>query len=228
MYELAQVYDLARGPLMWVAAIVFLGGIGYRIYQLVQLTKKKQRIVAPARNVREASSEERKLQTVVAFQNSFLGQHPVMAIATCVFHCCLLVVPLFVFAHNELLRESWGISLFSFPGFDWVVDLMTVIVLIGVLFFLMRRLVVPRVRAVSTVSDFAVLFITAAPYLTGFIAYHQWGDYKTVITLHALAGVVMLIAVPFTKLGHMVFFFFARFLMGGEYGFWRGNRTWSA
>jgi hypothetical protein len=44
--------------------------------------------------------------------------------------------------------------------------------------------------------------------------------------LHILAGEVMLMAIPFTKLGHMLFFFFYRFFIGSEYSFVRGTRSW--
>ena len=71
-----------------------------------------------------------------------------------------------------------------------------------------------------------ILLIAAAPFLTGYIAYHQWFNYDTVITLHILAGEVMLISIPFTKLGHMLFFFLYRFLIGNEYSFARGEKTW--
>lgn len=210
---------------MWVAAVVFVGGTGYRIVQLFLLTRKKERARCPSRGIREDSPEERKLRAVIFLQNSLLGQHPIMAIVSLVFHCCLFAVPILTHAHNLLLRESWGVSLFSLP--DPVIDVLTAIVLLGALFFLLRRLVIPRVRAISTSYDHLVLFITAAPFLTGLMAYHQWGDYNTIVTLHILAGELMLIAVPFTKLGHMVFFFFARILLGSEFSFWRGNRTWS-
>ena len=148
-----------------------------------------------------------------------------MAIVTMVFHACLFIVPVFCFGHSAILRTSIGIPFLSFP--DRLTDVLTIIILAGGFFFLMRRLVVPRVRAVSSLEDHAVLAITIAPFLTGFMAYHQWGDYKTVITLHFLAGELMLVAIPFTKLGHMVFFFFARILLGSEFSLGRGKRVWS-
>ena len=104
---------------------------------------------------------------------------------------------------------------------------MTAIVLLGAVFFFVRRLVVPRVRAMSTLSDHLVLLIVAAPFLTGFMAYHQWADSKTIITLHILTGQLMLMAIPLTKVGHMVFFIFARTLFGSEFSLWRGTRKWS-
>jgi hypothetical protein len=46
------------------------------------------------------------------------------------------------------------------------------------------------------------------------------------MTIHILSGVAMLIMIPFTKLGHMLFFFLYRFLIGSEYSFARGARAW--
>ncbi len=210
---------------MWVATIVFVVGICYRVVQMYRLTKKKERSYCPASGVREDSPEERKLRVIISLQNSLLGQHPVMAIVSFVFHTLLFAVPILTLAHNLLLYESWGICFFSLP--DRIIDIMTIIVLLGALFFFMRRLVVPHVRAISTLNDHLVLFITAAPFLTGLMAYHQWMDYGTILTLHILSGELMLIAIPFTKVGHMVFFFFARALFGSEFSMRRGSREWS-
>ena len=104
---------------------------------------------------------------------------------------------------------------------------MTIIVLACCLFFLVRRIAIPKVAAISGSNDYGVLFLTGMPYLTGFLAYHQLFDYKTMLTLHVFTGDLMLIALPFTKVGHMVFFFFARRTLGGEYGLGRGSRVWS-
>jgi nitrate reductase gamma subunit len=219
------MYELARGPLVWVAVIVFVAGTIYRAVQLFGLTEKKIQAVCPSGGIRTDSPEERKFKAVVAWRNSLIGRHPVMAVVSLVFHLCLFVVPVLTLAHNLLLRESFGISFFSLP--DRVIDILTAIVLAGGLFFLMRRLVVPRVRAVSAPSDFLVLLIATAPFLTGFIAYHQWIDARAITTVHVLAGELMLIAMPFTKAGHMVFFFFARIFFGSEFSLGRGRRVWS-
>jgi nitrate reductase gamma subunit len=210
---------------MWVATMVFIGGIAYRVAQFFRLTKKKEMAYCPTQSIRMDSPEERKLRLVLFLQNTLLGRHPVMAIVALVFHFCLFAIPVLTHAHNLLLRESWGISFFSLP--NAVIDVMTVVVLLGVVFFLVRRLVVPRVRAVSSFQDYLVLALAAAPFLTGFIAYHQWASYRTVLTVHVLAGELMLAAIPFTKLTHMIFFFFARTLFGTEFSLWRGRRTWS-
>ncbi len=223
------MYDLARGPLMWAAFIIFTGGVIYRSVQLFMLTRKKDRSFYTSQSLKKQdsgkySSEEKKLELLVSFQNTLIGKHPVMALISTVFHFCLFVVPVFLFAHNLVLFESWGFVLVSLP--DSVCDILTIIFLFCAVFFLVRRLVVPKVQAVSTPYDFLLLLITAAPFLTGLFAYHQWFDYNTVLIIHILAGEVMVAAIPFTKLGHMVFFFFVRILIGSEYSFGRGSRTW--
>lgn len=220
------MYELARGPLLWLAVVVFVAGIAYRIAELFFLTKKKERVSWPKRGIRTDSPEERKLRPILSFQHSLIGKHPVMAIVSGVFHLCLFASPILAKGHAFLLRQSWGVSFWSLPSS--LIDVLTVIVLLGVLFLFMRRAMLPRVRAVSSLNDFLFLFIAAAPYLTGFLAYHQWFEYRTVLTLHMLAGELMLIAIPFTKLSHMVFFFFVRGFMGSEHSIARGDRVWSA
>ena len=224
------MYDFVRGPLMWLSSIIFISGIIYRTVQLFLLTRKKETVLVTTKKIKKSlpkdySSEEKKFELLLRFQNSLLGKNPVMAIVSFIFHTCLFIAPIFAAGHALSLYESWGFSFISLP--DNFIDLLTIIFLACILFFLMRRIVIPRVKSISTPYDYLLLFITAAPFITGFYAYHQYFDYKTVITLHILAGELMLIVMPFTKLGHMVFFFFIRILIGNEYSFGKGKRVWS-
>ncbi len=223
------MYELARGPLMWLATIICLCGIIYRTIQLFRLTKRKEptpytQKKTKDKSVKNYSSEEQKFELLLTFQNSLIGKNPVMAIVSFIFHACLFITPIFAAGHSLSLYDSWGIAFISLP--DKIIDLLTIIVLACCLFFLIRRIVIPRVQSISTPYDYLLLLITAAPFITGFYAYHQYFDYKTVITLHLLFGELMLIVMPFTKLGHMVFFFFIRIFIGSEYSFGKGKRVW--
>jgi hypothetical protein len=82
------------------------------------------------------------------------------------------------------------------------------------------------VRNVTYVSDYLLLAVVMLPFLTGFLAYHQLGPYRPMLILHMLAGEIMLIAIPFTRLSHMLFFFFTRAYMGSEFGNVRNARDW--
>ena len=223
------MYDFVRGPLMWIAFIVFIGGIIFRIFQVLRVTKKKDWLSFPsAWKKKEVASdysvEEQKMQWVVSFKNSLLGTYPTIAIVTSIFHFCLFVIPIFLLAHNLFLYESWKIRIWALP--ESVTDFLTIIFITCALFFFVRRLVVPQVRAITTFYDYILLFIATAPFLTGFFAYHQYFDYKTILTLHILFGEIMLMAITFTKLGHMAFFFIIRFLVESEYCLGQGTRVW--
>ena len=224
------MYDFVSGPLLWISAITCVGGFIYRAIMLFRLTRKKIVVYCPMTTSKDKpassiSAEERKLDQIARFQNSVVGRHPVMVLVSTAFHLCLFAAPILLLAHNLMLYRSIGIRLPSIP--DGLADLMTILVLCGAGFFLMRRIAVPKVAAISGAIDYAVLLLAILPYLTGFVAYHQLFDYKTVITLHILTGDLLLIALPFTKVGHMVFFFFSRMTMAGEYCLGRGSRNWS-
>ena len=71
-----------------------------------------------------------------------------------------------------------------------------------------------------------LLAIVIAPFITGYFASHNWFHYKTMLILHVLFGEIMLIAIPFTKLSHMLLFFLTRAHIASELGQRRGAVTW--
>ena len=141
-----------------------------------------------------------------------------------IFHITLLAVPLFLNAHNILWDESWGISLWSLP--DALSDVMTVLLLISIIFLVIRRIVRSEVRILTQTWDYVLLGLTGLPFVTGFLAYHQIGPYELLVILHLLTAEIILILIPFTKLAHMILFFFTRAFIGFEMGGRRGARSW--
>ena len=222
------MYDWVRGPLVWVAIIIFFVGLIFQAFRFYALTKKKEQIFlnptpfpqkVPKKGVMEWLADG-----LISLKRTVWGTHPRIMVVTAIFHFFLIVTPFFVLGHNILLDESWGFRLISLS--EKTTDILTLIVFICTAFFLYRRIFLARVRAITSGIDYLILLITVAPFLTGYFAYHQWFGYPTMINLHILAGEVMLAVIPFTKLGHMLFFFFYRFLIGNEYSFSQGTRTW--
>jgi len=224
------MYDFIRGPLVWVAFLVFILGTVYQVYRFYQLSRPKDRYLLrvpfgkPPKDPDEPPDEP-PLSWWQQMRLSVVGINPIMISVTTVFHLALVLTPFFVLGHNVLLDLAWHASLPSLP--EVVADGLTAVVIAGGIFFLLRRLFLARVRAISTPYDFLVLLIATAPFITGFLAYHHLFDYDTVIVLHILAGEIMLMAVPFTKLVHMPYFFINRFVLVHENTLGAGgNRTW--
>ena len=132
--------------------------------------------------------------------------------------------PIFLLAHVTLVDESWNISWWTLP--DSVAEVMTLIVIIGCVFFIVRRLVNPEVQYVTSASDYIILGIVAAPFVTGFLAYYQWFGYQIFLILHIISGEVLLVAIPFTRLSHMIFAPLTRAYMGSEFGGVRHAKDW--
>ena len=221
------MFNFVQGQLVSIAVIVFILGVIYQGIQFFKLTKKKEWVFPPLpieNKPEKKTAEQWIIQCLRSLDGTLWKTDHALTIVTSVFHVCLIAAPLFLLGHNILLNQSWGLSLFSLP--ESFSDVLTLVVLIGGAYFLGRRLFLARVRAISSIYDYIILLIAVAPFLTGFLAYHQWLDYRTVIFLHILSGELMLITIPFTKLGHMLFFFLYRFFIGSEYSFVRGSRTW--
>lgn len=215
------MYEFVRGPLLWFAFIVFIAGTIYRIASLIRLSLIKDRVVYNHFSLKWAV---RSIIHWILPLNHTVRQYPVYTAVAYIFHICLLAVPIFLLAHNILWYESWGITLWNLP--EWLTDYMTLLMLAATLFLAIRRTVLPYVRIVTTFSDYLLLAVAALPFLTGYMAYHQWINYEWMLILHILSGELMLIAIPFTKLIHMLVFFLSRAQVGMEFGERRGTVTW--
>ncbi|VEN73394.1 HMC operon ORF 5 protein [Candidatus Desulfarcum epimagneticum] len=138
-----------------------------------------------------------------------------------VFHISILTTPLFIKGHNYLLMERWGFSFWSMP--DFMADFLTLAAIVAALIILLRRLSFPEVRIITTPRNIVLLIIAAAPFVTGFIAHKQLGNYDFWLAAHILSGEIMLISIPFTKLSHFILFFFSRAQIGMDFGIKRGG-----
>lgn len=241
------LYQFASGSGFQISLILFVGGLALQIWRFRGHTRPKEprRLPPVAPASRPASHEktadrrpgfwglvdlaERVGEPVARVQNrlsrSMAGTHSAMTAVTLTFHLLLIATPIFLGAHNTLIRDAVGFSLPALP--EALSDLLTSAILACLGVFLFRRLFVRRVRAITSAYDYFVLAVTAAPFVTGFLCYHQWGPYMPLLTLHVVAGELMLILIPFTRLGHALFFFLYRFLIDNEYSFGQGRRIWA-
>ena len=216
------LYNFVSGPLAWVAFIVFIGGSLYRLTRLVMMVHNKEKFIYTYMSWKYGLRSI--FHWIVPFATENWRKHPVLTIVTFAFHLCLIITPIFLLSHVILWDESWNLSWWSLP--DGVAIFMTLVVITGCVFFLVRRLVSPEVQYVTFFSDYVILAIVAAPFITGFLAYYQWFGYQLFTILHVLTGEIMLVAIPFSRLSHMLFSPLTRAYMGSEFGGVRHARDW--
>lgn len=245
---MASLIAFLKGPMVWIALAVFFGGIVVHAILFFALSRHKDPNYLPGvpkakpkkKKEKEAPKESKTLVELINqplqplvrifdkqwgyVESSIFLTHPVVATVTLIFHLLLFIIPIFLLAHNELIRNAVG---FSFPSLsEGLADSLTMVVLFCGAFFLWRRGFVRRVRAISTAWDYCVLLLTLTPFVSGFMAFHQLGDYATVMLIHIASAELVLILIPFTKLNHMIYFFLYRLLIGSEYSFGQGKRAW--
>ena len=216
------LYHFVSGPLVWVAFIIFIGGSIYRLISMALLAKKKDPMVFIYMHPKFALRSI--FHWIIPFASVNSRKNPVLTIVTFLFHVCLICVPVFLFAHVILWKEAWNISWWYLS--DSTADFMTLIIIGACIFFAVRRITQPEVKFLTSASDFVIIAVVAAPFVTGFWTYHQWVGYNVMGILHILAGEIMLAAIPFTRLSHMLFFPLTRGYMGSEFGAIRKAKDW--
>ena len=247
------VYDFIRGPMVWISFIIFFCGVVFQVRRFMFLLKEqpvKKLEPGPGKFISRQTASHfamdrgktrwfkkgwfkrapdkkgpDKKDWIVWFTVSIAGVKPFMTMVTTIFHVLLIGVPVFVLGHNILLDNAFGISMVSLP--ENVSDLLTGVVIVCILIFFFRRLFLDRVKIITGYEDYVFLSLAAAPFVTGYLAYHQvFSNYKILISLHILSGELMLMAIPFTKFIHMIYMIIVRFNVAGEYSFGNARKSW--
>ncbi len=228
---IGAVYDFVRGPLLLVAILLFMSGTIFQILRFIKLSRMKKKKLRRL-SVFKKTDWKNKINShhikrrIAMLKVTILGTNTLMAAVCFVFHLFLFVVPVFLIAHNVTLDELIGINIFPFIFADSTSDFFTVIVILCLIFFFLRRFFIKRVRSITSINDFFILFIVATPFLTGFYLSHFSAGYNIIIILHIVSAEFLIAAIPFTKLVHMIYFFINRFFVENEYSFTDSSRKW--
>lgn len=131
--------------------------------------------------------------------------------ASFLFHVGAILVPLLLADHVVRWERLLGVDLPQLG--KGAADVLTLATIACATVLGVSRFVVPRIRALSRWGDHVVLAIVVAPFVSGFLAAHPALNplpWTAMMLIHVLSAEVLLVAVPFTKLAHVVLFFFDR------------------
>ncbi len=215
--------NLLTGPLLVVSLLVFVIGMAVRVVLYIRgLDARLERVAyGPQKGRGIPGALASIFMWLVPGATRGWRKQPLMAIGFFLLHIGAILLPLFLVGHTVLLENAIGISLPSLP-MD-LADGLTVASIIGLGVLAIRRLIVPEARALTSCEDWLILFLTAAPFVTGFLARFSPSDFWTIV--HLLSGELFLIVAPFTKLAHIVLFFMSRAQIGMDFAIKRGGAT---
>jgi len=204
-----------RGPGFQIASIIFIGGIVVRLLETLLLGR--------ATNLAEAkgSAVSCGLKTIVTRSVpdvSKLRRAAFTITAGYIFHIGLLVTLFFFAPHILLFKDITGFSWPSMP--TPIIDALTVVSIIALLAVLAHRMTSKVLRRLTNVEDLLVWFVTIAPLVSGYIAFHRiGGTASTLLAIHILSVELLMIVFPFTKLMHAFTLFIARYYNGAISGY---------
>ena len=214
--------NFIMGPMVWISFLIFFIGVIFKLYMMFKLVNKTEKFIY------SYMSWKYSLRSIFAWLTPFLPastrKSPIFWSVSYIFHVLLFVAPIFLLSHITLLEESMGWSWFTFS--NSVADILTIVVILTLIFFSIRRVMVPEVKFLTRMSDFLFILIVALPFITGFLAYHQFFLYKSLVIFHVISGELMLILIPFTRFFHMFMAPFTRAYIGSEFGNVRHARDW--
>ena len=217
------MYQFITGPLLWLSFLVFFVGLAVRVVLYVRgLNWKLDRVTY---RINTSYGVKGAIRSIVHWILPYGSQNwrakPFFTFMFFIFHIGLVFTPFFVIGHAVMLKERWGLTWPTISS--GAANVLTLLVIIAGVYLLLRRLVLPEVRLLSTTQDYLILLIAVAPFITGLLTVEGGEYYKFWLNFHILSGELWLVAIPFTKLSHVVLFFCSRAQIGMDFGIKRGG-----
>ncbi len=202
-----DLLEFARGPALQVAAYILVAGVIWRLVGIIMLKEKPE------------FSEPRKAGGLMAalkviYTRSFTA-HPFKRatlypkMLAYVLHGGLFGV-VFLFVPHIVFFE--GFLGFGWPGLpNNVIYFLGVAAVVSGVALLVRRLTHPVLKLISNFDDYFSWFVTLLPIVTGLIMPVRLGvRYETLLAVHILTVALLMIWLPFGKLGHTFLVFVTR------------------
>ena len=194
--------ELARGPLFWAALATMILGLlrqlALTVWEAVRVYQRAGDKEIPLGRVTRETF--RWLVPLGRLRNRWP-----YSLTTLVFHAAIILVPLFLAGHIELWKRGLGVSWPALP--NSVATWLTIVAAVAGIAAVVQRATVGASRALNRFQDYALPLFIVGVFGSGFLVMHPaWNPVSrdAALLVHVLAGDVLLLLVPLTKLSHMI------------------------
>ncbi len=204
--------EFIEGPLWTFALVFFCVGVVWRIFSIMRPGIKTDR--APVKRSGMLGGFKGIFSRSVP-RGETIKTSTLVIVAGYMFHVGLLILlfwaaPHVQFIEKELLGFGWAAAPY------WLFMLAAASAFTGSLMLIIRRLVDPVLRKISSVDDYAGSMITFMVMLTGCLALQEsWAGLRA---FHMLWVELLMIYFPFSRLMHAFTFAFSRAYSGAMFG----------
>lgn len=203
---LDALIDLATGPLLRFSLILMALGLArILLLQVTELMFAWRRAGDPLVPWRVVA--RRNLIWTLPWRSLRRADRIAYNLASMVFHVGVIVVPVFFAGHTALWGRRLGLWLPSLPA--WAADALSLVTIVAVSWLLVGRAATRAARHLSQAQDWILPALLLLVFLAGLgVAHPTWSpvNARALYLVHLLAGELLLVLVPFSKLQHMVLF----------------------
>ena len=215
-----DVLEFARGPLFYACLLVFVAGMFYRLMRVLMLGWGNDRIKnkgSKAAGVVKTYLKGILVWPFIPWVKRTFDRNPVIYLAGGLFHLALFTVLLLGTAHMLVWKSLLG---FGWPTLPLpIVDWLAAVGIVAMIGLLIHRIINPVMRLITGPAEWANWGVVFVPMVTGYImTHHLFFRYEVLFSLHMLAVDLLLIWIPFSRIGHFMFYFFSRSIHGAEFG----------
>lgn len=214
-----DVLEFVRGPLFWVALVVFIGGMSYRLVRVLMLGFPRDRVPAAGSKTKGVAISFAKgilVWPFVPWVKQTAGRNAVTYIAGGLFHLGLFVVIFVGLPHMMVWKSLLG---FGWPALPSpVVDFMAAVGIVALLVLLVNRIFNPLIRMLTRVPDWINWAVVFLPMLSGYMMTHHFLlPYEALFGIHMLSVDILLIWIPLSRISHFMFYFVSRGIHGAQF-----------
>jgi nitrate reductase gamma subunit len=197
------VLDFARGPMFrFTFAVMILGLLRILILDVLAAIEAYRR--AGDKKIPWKLVLRRSLEWFIPVNRVFHNR-PVYSLFSVLFHVGLILAPIFLYAHIQLLAGGIGISWTALP--EIAVDVLTVSTVVFALLLFVGRVSKRTSSFLSRRQDYFWPLLLSIPFITGFVCANLGvgpTTYRIFMLIHVLSAELIFVLIPFTKIAHCV------------------------
>lgn len=214
----AGLLDFARGPALWLALFVLVAGSLWRVIAIWRLGARAD--LSEPRSTHLVWGALRGIFVRMLIRKEFRNSRNLGSFNAYLYHIGLAFIVFGYLPHIQFVERLTVISWPALPA--WVMYVAAGPTVVGLLVALLERLSDPVRRLLSGFDDYFSWAVVFLPLLTGMAAVNQAPGsavsgaplYPLPVAIHLLSVELMLIWLPFGKLGHAFLVFFSRGITG--------------
>lgn len=199
-----DILNFATGPLLsFCLAVAILGSLRLVIITIIDLIRSMQTACDGRLGWKDIVFET--VSWLLPFKR-ILATRRLFSLLSFTFHATLILILIFHQDHILSVRQVIGIS---WPFIDRpIVDLLAIACILCAIFLLSNRLFTDSGRTMSEAMDYFLLSLILVALVSGFLASTDFNPFShgAMLLVHAVCGNLILMLIPFSRLGHIVLY----------------------